>query len=163
MPGRGIFIALTAEEDCVFRELRSRAALAAFFSIVSERVRARWCCHVDKVWDPIHRCLTDGHLHYGRAPLYRCVLGTKNYFGAYSARFLHFLKPEEVQRVSAALARVDQEFLRRNYAKIDQADYLWEKGEEDFGFVWDFFKRLRQFYRRAAGERRAVLFECDQY
>jgi hypothetical protein len=163
MPGRGIYLALSAEEDCVFRELRTRAARAAFFTLLCDHIRARWSYDVDKVWDPIRRCLTDGQLHYGRAPLYRCVLGTKNYFGDNSTRFLNYVKPEEVPLVSEALVEVDQDFLRRNYAKIEQADYAWEKGEEDFGFVWDFFRRLRRFYRRAAGDQRSVLFECDLY
>ena len=64
MPGRGIYLALSEEEDCVFRELRTRAAKAAFFTLVCDHVRARWSYQVDKVWDPIHRCLTEGELEW---------------------------------------------------------------------------------------------------
>jgi hypothetical protein len=70
MPGRGIFFALGEDEDCLFRELRSPKARAAFLELVCERIRKPWSEGVDKVWDPIHRCLTDGGLHYGRSPLY---------------------------------------------------------------------------------------------
>jgi hypothetical protein len=163
MPGRGMYLALSDKEDELFHHLRTPGARKAFFAVVSEYARGRWAVHVDKVWDPIHRCLTDGQLHYGRSPLYRCVLGNKNYFGQNDARFLGYVKPEDVRRVIDALAGVDQAFFLRNYEKIDQADYAWEKGEEDFDFVWDFFKRVRRFYRRAADDERAVLFECYLY
>src|SRR5262249_44837646 len=111
--------------------------------------------------DPIHRCLTDGELHYGRSPLHRCVLGTKNWLGESNWHFLNYVTPEDVQRVMAALERVDQPFLRRNYEKIDPVAYTWKKGDEDFGFVWAFFKGVRRFCQRGAWEARAVLFSCD--
>jgi uncharacterized protein DUF1877 len=161
MPGRGVYYALSEGEDCIFRELRTPDSRLAFVGIVCERIRKPWREDVDKVWDPIHRCLTDGGLHYGRSPLYRCVLGTRNYLGEDNWHFINYVKAEDVPPVSQALAEVDEAFLRRNYEKIPQEGYTWQKGDEDFGFVWDFFKRVRRFYRRAAGDQRAVLFSCD--
>jgi hypothetical protein len=161
MPGRGTYFGLSEDEHCLFRELRTSRARAAFLALVCEHIRKPWSEGVDKVWDPIHRCLTDGEFHYGRTPLYRCVLGPKNWLGEANWHFLNYVKPEDVQRVSAALAKLERPFLRSNYDKIEPAGYTWEKGHEDFGFAWDFFKRVRRFYHRAAGEGRAVLFSCD--
>jgi hypothetical protein len=105
MPGRGILFALSEMEDCLFRELRSPEAIGAFLALVRERIKKPWSQAVDKGWEPVHRCLTDGCLHYGRSPLYRCILGTKNYRGEGNWHFVNYKSPEQVKQVSAELNR----------------------------------------------------------
>lgn len=161
MPGLGCYYMLSEAEEALFEAIiRKPDAIDAFIVLVTEHIKKPRCHYVDKGWDPVHRCLTNGNLHYGSSPRYRCVLGNKNLMGEESYQFVNYLKPAQVARTRDALDETDEPFLRRNYDKIDPDDYTWEKSEEDFGYILHFFKMIRRFYRRAAKAHRPVLFHC---
>jgi len=116
----------------------------------------------DKAWDAIHRTLADGTLdpEGGDYPLNHVILGGES-LG--SANFIMALKtPDQVRDVAAALPGVDESEFRRRYFAIDPGSYGMSVSEEDFGYTWDWFEGVREFWRHAADEGRYVLFTADQ-
>ena len=61
-----------------------------------------------------------------------------------------------------SLATLTEKDLRTRYDAIDPDDYDGEHGGEDFQVVLEKFRGLRDFYKKAAAEGRAVIFTVDQ-
>ncbi|TWT87273.1 hypothetical protein Mal64_28110 [Pseudobythopirellula maris] len=122
-----------------------------------------WSYDTDKAWDGLHRCLTDGNLHWdgGDYPLKLTILGGERLFEG-EDYIICLTKPDEVKDVSMALRDLDQEELKRRYQMIPAAEYDVELGEDDFGYLWENFEGLRGFYQRASQAGRAVVFTADQ-
>jgi len=160
MAGRGIHFALSEEEDRLFQEVRTPGGVAAYLEVVCERITKPWHQGSDKAWEVIHRCLTDGYLHYGRSALHKCILGNKNWMGQGTNNFVNYVKPADVQAVASALGPIAKSWMRRQYWEIDPDDYEEPLSEEDFEYTWQSFQEVRKFYRQAAKAGRAVLFEC---
>jgi hypothetical protein len=121
-------------------------------------------CEVDKAWDAMHRCLSDGTLRLGRVdggPLEQAVLGGGHHHEGGEYIVAHVLAGE-VPAVAAALDAIDETWLRERYDLIDPADYQGVLDEEDFEYTWDYLQDVRQFYRRAAAAGRSVIFTVDQ-
>jgi len=116
-------------------------------------------CDMDKAWDAIHRCLTDGRLEYlnGTYPLRAAVLGGRQLIEDEDYT-VSYVNADQVRDVAAALEGVDEEWLRSRYATLDLAEYGPEHGEEDFGYTWDYLQDLQEFYAEAAKAGRAVIF-----
>ena len=77
--------------------------------------------------------------------------------------FIMTLKsPQQVRDVAAALPQITEEEFRRRYFAIDAESYGCPLTEEDFGYTWDWFQGVRDFWLRAATEDRYVLFTADQ-
>jgi hypothetical protein len=117
----------------------------------------------DKAWDAIHRALTDGDLRYdnGEYPLSHVVLGGEPLYSG-EDYIISLKTPAQVRDVAAALKDVTREMLRRGYDRIDPASYQGEICEEDFEYTWSWLRGLTDFYRRAAGKGRSVIFTVDQ-
>jgi hypothetical protein len=152
--------ALTEEEARLFQEIRTPGGVAAFLEVVCERIPRSRHQESDKAWEPIHRCLTDGYLHYGRSALHKCILGSKNLLGERTNSLVNYVKATDVPTVAAALDRVTEEWMRQRHARIDQKDYDQPLSEGDFKYTWSWFQGVRKFYRRAAKDGDAVLFVC---
>lgn len=60
------------------------------------------------------------------------------------------------------LARITEASLRASYDKIEAGEYDGEIGDDDFGYTWENFVALRDFWERAAEKGRSVLFTVDQ-
>ena len=134
---------------------------------VIEEIEQRWAeeqlQEMDKAWDAIHRCLTDGQLDYenGEYPLNGCILGgTPLYDG--DDYIVSLKSPEQVADIAAALKKIDEATLRELYFKIDADTYDGEVGEEDFQYTWAYFQALPQFYAKAAKANLSVIFTVDQ-
>jgi hypothetical protein len=158
-----------AIDDSTVRKLRSFTTDEDRLDYVVEELEEeffaheeQWLAQTDKAWDAIHRSLTDGDIEWdnGTYPLGHVILGGERvYFGD---DYVMVLKtPQEVRDVAAALPNVTEESFREGYSHIDGSDYL-EKGEDDFGYTWHWFCGLRDFFTRAAGAGRYVLFTADQ-
>jgi hypothetical protein len=120
-------------------------------------------CETDKAWDAIHRALTDGSLSSGTEDqaASTAILGGRSLYDGED--YIMSLKtPEQVRRIAAHLGSVSEQDLRQGYERIDPADYGGEIGERDFGYTWEWFQGLQDFYRRAAGAGYHVLFTVDQ-
>ena len=117
----------------------------------------------DKAWDAMHRALADGQLSWdgGAYPLNHVVLGGELLYT--ESDFIMVLKsPQQVRDVAAELPSITEDDFRRRYLAIDAASYGFPLTDEDFGYTWDWFQGVREFWLRAAAEGRYVLFTADQ-
>lgn len=160
-----MFFALTGEQEAALMATRDDAEVRA---CVEEIEMGEWDgepldCQTDKAWDAIHRCLSDGTLGSGRrlSPLDMAVLGGGHHYEGDDYVVAH-LRAGEVAQVAAALEAVDESWMRQRYDRIDPADYQSLLSDEDFGYTWYWFTRMRDFYRQAAAANRAVIFTVDQ-
>jgi hypothetical protein len=160
-----MFFALTADQEAALMATRDDDEVRAF---VEEVEMGDWDgeplgCETDKAWDAMHRCLSDGTLGCGRglSPLDMAVLGGGHRHKSDDYVVAHVLVNEVVQ-VAAALEAVDEVWMRQCYDRIDPADYQGLLSDEDFEYTWYWFTQVRDFYRKAAAARRAVIFTVDQ-
>jgi Domain of unknown function (DUF1877) len=118
---------------------------------------------LDKSWDTLHRCLTDGKLEYknGQFPLSHVILGGEIlYFG--SDYIMTLKTPDQVKQIADSLNSIDKEYLKRGYSKIDEKDYGFPLSDDDFEYTWTWFDGSKKFWNLAGGQDRYVLFTADQ-
>ena len=116
----------------------------------------------DKAWDAIHRCLTDGTLQCASgSPLEIVVLGGQSLYSG-EDYIMTLKRPDEVRAVVPQLARITEAGLRTAYDRLDADEYDGPIGDDDFGYTWENFVALRDFWERAAARGRSVLFTVDQ-
>jgi hypothetical protein len=167
MSRRGTFYAVTPEEAQQLLSLvgnDAALATAALDLYTMERQRAHFIAGIDKSWDAMHRCLTDGTLHgigRGTTPLSWCVLGGRN-LHAGKEFIVCYVTPEQVEQVSDALDEISVAALVANYRKLPDTDYRGSYGDEDFQYTWDYFTNVRNLYSKAADAGRGVVFVLDQ-
>lgn len=119
-----------------------------------------WLQQLDKSWEAIHRCLTDGEFEFenGKYPLNLCILGGLQLYG--KEDYIVSLKsPQECNDIAQALQTIDEKWMAERYAKIAPNDY--DKSEEDFEYTWNWFSTLPAFYSKVAEAKRAVIFTVD--
>ncbi|MFF0390288.1 YfbM family protein [Kitasatospora sp. NPDC004615] len=163
MGSLGVLFALTESERTRLLACEGDEEVMALVGEVEEAWDRPRVCELDKAWDALHRCLTDGRLEFenGEFPLSHVVLGGRllleddDYVACY-------VDPAQVRAVAAALEQVDEEWLRGRYAELEFEDYEGARGEEDLEYTVCFLPGVREFYRRAAKEGRAVVFTVDQ-
>ncbi|MGW4380431.1 YfbM family protein [Kitasatospora sp. NPDC004531] len=163
MACRGVLFALAADERARLVACGGDEGVLALVEEVEERWDEPWLCEVDKAWDALHRCLTDGRLEYGNGefPLSHVILGGRPLHDG-EDYVVCYVDPEQVRAVAAALEQVDEGWLRKRYAELEFEDYQGVRGEQDLGYTVCFLPELREFYRRAAEGGRAVVFTVDQ-
>lgn len=117
----------------------------------------------DKAWDAMHRALTDGGLRDdgGEYPLGYVVLGGRSLYDG-DDYIIRLKSPAEAKDVAAAIAGIDEAAFRARYDAIDADDYGMDLDDEDFGYTWEWFQRVRELFATAAAEGRHVLFSADQ-
>jgi hypothetical protein len=129
-----------------------------YFDKYPERV-----AELDKSWDALHRSLTNGKLEYtnGVFPLSHVVLGGELLY--YEGDYIMSLKtPDEVKQITSAVEKIDEDYLKKGYQKIDANDYGFPLTDEDFEYTWNWLDGAKEFWRLAAMENRYVLFTADQ-
>jgi hypothetical protein len=120
-------------------------------------------CGVDKAWDGIHRCLTEGRLggEDGSYPLNAVVLGGlplhrgDDYVVSYNT-------PAEVREVAAALAGLDAEAFAARFWTLDPAEYGAVVDRAELDHLMQNLRDTTAFYQRAAEAGRATVFVVDQ-
>lgn len=181
MSCRGVHFSITDEQR---RALETAPDDAARIDYVKEVIEEAWdrehLQETDKAWDAIHRCLGDfppeteqfypqeGSSRswawpddYGAYPLKLCVLGGKKLIDDDTNYFIRLIEPGEVVDLARALERIDEAWMRKKY--FHHCRGAWpEYGEEDFDYTWEWFGYLRAFFRRMAGNGRAIIFTVDQ-
>ena len=164
MACRGVHFALSDDE---LASLLNSPTDGERKRIVQEEIEERWdeahSLEMDKAWDAIHRCLTDGTLRPGDPyyPLNLCILGGKQLYAA-DDYIISLVMPSEVGRVAHALARTTKSDLREHYFNIRPEAYGLPITEEDFEYTWAYFEDLEPFFAMASAEGRAVIFTVDQ-
>jgi hypothetical protein len=120
------------------------------------------CAELNKAWDALHRSLTDGKLEHnnGEFPLNHVILGGEILY--YADDYIMTLKtPEQVKVISQAIDGISKAQLRKGYDKID-GKYYGHLSDADFDDTWESFQESVVFWKRAAEQKRYVLFTADQ-
>lgn len=118
---------------------------------------------LDKAWDALHRSLTDGtlDLRNGAFPLNHVVLGGEKLY--HQDDYIMVLKtPEQVQQIAEKIEHVTETQLRTGYNSIRSESYGMPTSTHDFDYTWEWFQESIPFWKKAAEERRHVLFTADQ-
>lgn len=177
----GVHIALTDEQRTNFLKLMSDDERIFY---LQEEVEETWnetyVLPTDKAWDAIHRCLSDfppdTPMFYGEEgskqafalpedhgtyPLKICVLGGRKLMDDEHNFFMRLIEPDQVIDAANALEKIDKEWLSEKY--WTHCHGAWpEYGEEDLEYTWAYFEDMRDYFRRMAGNGRAVLFTASQ-
>ena len=102
MACRGIFYAFAEEDSLQLLNAKSNEELLQRLNDLSEVLDEDNTQYVDKAWDGMHRCLSDGSLEAdaGAYPLNRCVLGGTNLYDS-EDHIVCFVPPADVQKCCA--------------------------------------------------------------
>jgi hypothetical protein len=122
-----------------------------------------WLAETDITWDAIHRALTDGYLgsDNGTYPLNHVILGGQSLYE--SDDYIMSLKtPVQVREIADALRGIDEPRFRSGVLAIDPDDYGFPIPEDECEGILAYFRDLCEFYSRAAGAERYVLFAVSQ-
>jgi hypothetical protein len=167
MACRGVHFALRPDEVAA---LRARAGDRERLEFVQEQIEEPFFHHqrerlveTDKAWDAIHRLLTDGTLDYDIAayPLGHVILGGDHLYRG--SDYIMVLKtPDEVRAVDAVIRPITKAEFRDRYFALDPDEYDGDIGEDDFEYTWEWFSRLREFWKATAERGLHVLFTVDQ-
>lgn len=159
----GVHFALTDEQ---LGRLLAAGSDQDVLMIVKEEIEVEWdedwLQETGQTWDAIHRCLSDGTLNLnGSSPLSKCVIGGRQLYhgGDY---IISFLNAEETAEVFLAIKDIDQLWLRQKYFALNPVQVDYPLDEDDFETTWSYFEELKQFFQKAAQNRRAVIFTADQ-
>ncbi len=159
----GVHFALNAADTAALLAAGDNEAVLGFIEALEEKWDEEWLSQTDKAWDAMHRCLSNGTIYYdeGDYPLNRAILGGKHLYDG-DDYVVAYIALNEVKDVSAAMAPMTEKDLRKRYDAIDSDDYDGEHGDKDFEYTWQNFLTLREFFKKAAGADRSVVFTVDQ-
>ena len=136
-----------------------------------------YTCELDKSWDAMHRMLTDGNLNFENQypPLCNVIFGGEFLYGllrrlsgevvtleAEEDEYMILKTPQQVAEIAEALPQKTREECRERYYRIDVQDYGFELVEDDFEYTWEYLQGSIEFWKRAAEEKRYVLFTVDR-
>lgn len=118
----------------------------------------------DKSWDNIHRALSLDNTPGGRLmpeegdwPL-DCVIFTEDQLCDSDDCIITCLEPDMVAILASALVDVDELWLRKRFFQLDPAHTYYDIDEDQFDYLWGWFRHLPEFFATAAAEGRVVLF-----
>ncbi|MDE7417686.1 MAG: YfbM family protein [Lachnospiraceae bacterium] len=136
-----------------------------------------YVCELDKSWDAMHRVLTDGTLNFENEfqPLCNVIFGGEFVYGltrqpsgeviiieSEEDEFMILKTPEQVAEIAEELPKKTKEECRKCYDMIDPEDYDGWLDEEDFEYTWEYLQDSLDFWKKAAEEKRYVLFTVDR-
>jgi len=163
----GVHFALTEKEVSHLRGLEDEQdRLEHLQEVIEEHYlnhEKEFATESDKSCDAMHRALADGQLSWdgGDYPLNHAVLAGELLYT--DLDYIMGLKtPEQIHDIAAALSGITQADFRQRYDAIDTRSHGCPLSDEDFGYTWDGFQAVREFYTRAAQAARFVLFTADQ-
>lgn len=181
MPCYGVFFALTDDER---NKLQSFGNDEDRISYLQEEIEEKWdedyLCSVDTAWDTIHQILSDfppgvqyfypvepEHGPYalpedhGQYPLKQAVLGGQKLVEDEKQYFIRLVEAQAVPDIADALRPLSFEWFETKYKELCQPE-LDEYGEESVQIDWEAFCEMRDFYKRMAGNGRAIIFTAPQ-
>lgn len=163
MACRGHFLAL--DEHCTSSLLAQDGDDDGLIEVVHEldMTAAPDSCGVDKAWDGIHRCLTEGRLggEDGSYPLNAVILGGLPLYAG-DDYVVSFNTAAEVREVASALATLDLRPFTATYWALDPREYGADVDQEGLEYLTYHLRELTAFYRRAADAGWATVFVADQ-
>jgi hypothetical protein len=166
MACRGAFFALRSSEKDHLLALTSDEKRLGY---VQDEIEAAWdeahLLELDKAWDAIHRCLTDGTLTVSRcsSPLGKLILGGMQLYSDTQSYIINLTESSELSEISTALKAVTKEWLKERYDQLRNTNYPQEYiSEQDWEYTWDWFSGIPAFVDRSAEEGRCIIFTVDQ-
>ena len=90
-----------------------------------------------------------------------CVLGGRQLHGG-DDYIVSFVDPEQVRQVAAAIAGIDEAWMRERYFTISASDYGSPLTEDDCDYTWSWFQGVQALFQKAAASGRTMLFTVDQ-
>ena len=166
MACRGVFFAITTEQQEQLIGLPSdRDRIDYLQEVIEDAWDEEHLLEVDKAWDAIHRCLTDGSLKFEPSPdpLPKLFLGGKQLISDSDIYIINFIDHSELAGISAALKNATQEWMHSRYEKLKGTDYPQEMiSEQDWRYTWEWFSAIPDFISRAEKDNRRVIFTVDQ-
>jgi hypothetical protein len=163
MACRGVFFALTEAQAY---KLLAAANVASDEQVMDtvEELEESWdqenLLEIDKAWEAIHRCLSDGTTDFngGSYPLNVCILGGAQLYAG-DDYIVNYARPLAVKEAATTLTHLSKSWFEGKYWQLSE-DY--EKDGEDLEYSWDFFSQMVKFFQRAAREDKSVVFTVDQ-
>ncbi|WP_086819343.1 YfbM family protein [Allokutzneria sp. NRRL B-24872] len=160
MACRGYFLAL--DEPRIALVLAQDGDDEGLIEVITE-LDAPDECGVDKAWDGIHRCLTEGRLgsEDGTYPLNAVVLGGLPLYQG-DDYVISYNTPAEVREVADALTELDLQPFTAKYWALDPDEYGAVVDEGGLTYLTQYLREITAFYQRAAKAGWASLFVADQ-
>ena len=162
MVGPGYHIALAREHAKTLFGIKEDAALRKFLEELKDRPdmkRSGRVLESGVLWDPIHRCLTEGELDPtgGDFPLNHAVLGGKQLHQAadYTAVLI---RPDMTRFIADALAELEEDDVRKKFFALSKDSYKPPIDEKHFMEMWLMVQDLKVFFEAAAENMEAVVF-----
>lgn len=170
MSGQGYHLAL---DDKQVNQLLSCSNESEVVDYASQVLEGAWADegtkHIEggyKDWNALLLCLTDGSYdpNGGTYPLNKCFLGGR--LLVHEGSIVNLVMPGEVRDVAEALDKIDRRGFRERYMRLPPNKFFdhrdsWAKDDEYMYELYVSLNRLKEFYRRAAQEGRAVMFYTD--
>jgi len=160
--GRGYHIALAREHAKTLFGLKDDVALRKFLEELKARPDMKKSGRLldsGILWEPIHRCLTDGELDPagGDFPLNHAVLGGKQLLKGtdYTAVLV---RPDMTRFIADGLGELDEEETRKKFVGLTGGSYKQPVDEKHFMQMWLMLQDLRVFFEAATENLEAVVF-----
>lgn len=111
------------------------------------------------LWDPLHRCLTEGELDptSGELPLNQTILGGRQLHQG-SDWAAAMVRPDMTTFVAEALGDVKEEEFRKRFFALSPDSYGRPIDERHFMEVWVALRQVTVFYEASAENLEAVIF-----
>lgn len=117
---------------------------------------------VDKAWHGVHYLLT-GKAYEAEGTLGQVILGGTEFGPDLGYGPAHYLTPQQVEEISAALGNVSIEQFKSRYdpkvmMKAEIYPTVWDReGNEGLNWLVDSLQQLIKFYNRAASQKKGVV------
>jgi hypothetical protein len=163
--GRGFHIALAREHAKTLFGLKEDAAIRKFLDELKQRPdmkKSGRLLDLGTLWDPIHRCLTEGELDptAGDFPLNTAVLGGKQLLKGPDHTAL-LIRPDMTGFIADALAELDEDDTRKKFFALKGGTYQQPIDEKHFMELWLRLQDLKIFFAAAAENMEAVVFTAQ--
>lgn len=111
------------------------------------------------LWDPLHRCLTEGELdaNAGELPLNQTILGGRQLHQG-SEWTAAMVRPDMTTFVAEALADLKEDEFRTRFFALNPVSYGRPIDERHFMEVWVALRQVTVFYEASAENLEAVVF-----
>ncbi|MFT7639836.1 MAG: hypothetical protein ACI9G1_001574 [Pirellulaceae bacterium] len=159
----GFLLSLSRDDAKVLFSNRDPESIIATVNgfLESEEKRFTGCIlDLEKNWNPIHRCLSDGSIdpNAGEQPLNHTILGGRHLYHQ-ADRFVVLVRPDMVRHVAEALAKADVSQLEAKHKELP-SDVLEES--DDWPTVKTALQRIAALYKEAADDGNAVVFTAER-
>jgi hypothetical protein len=160
--GKGFHIALSREHAKRVFGIRDDESLRQFLEELKsspEIKRSGRLLDNGILWDPIHRCLTEGELDptAGDFPLNHAILGGKQLHNG-SDYVAALIRPDMTRFITDALADLEEDYVRQKFFGLSRESYKQPIDEKHFQELWLAIQNLKFFFEAATENLEAVIF-----